>query len=114
MNLIMFGSSDGHRKTLDSIRVNHRVIRMERLGNQIDRIDYEWDGYIMFVSCIYCFILLTRSMSTLVYFDACCLYQLLCDSIRPDSNICNPCILSVCPLCHGLVGGYISLRQTSQ
>lgn len=39
INLVMFGSPDGHRKALDSIRVNHRVIRMERLGNQIDRIN---------------------------------------------------------------------------
>ncbi|KAG1764842.1 hypothetical protein EDD22DRAFT_1049636, partial [Suillus occidentalis] len=50
MNLVMFGSPDGHRKALDhdSIRVDHRVIRTERRGNQIDRIDHERNGYTIF------------------------------------------------------------------
>jgi hypothetical protein len=43
MNLVVFGSPDGHHKALDTIRVNHRVIWTERRGNQIDRIDYAWD-----------------------------------------------------------------------
>jgi hypothetical protein len=53
MDLIMFGSPDAHSKALRMIRVDSSIIQMRRYRNFIDSLNGEWNGYTIFVSCIF-------------------------------------------------------------
>lgn len=56
MDLIMFGSPDAHSKALRMIRVDSSIIQMRRYRNFIDSLNGEWNGYTIFVSCIFVYI----------------------------------------------------------
>jgi hypothetical protein len=112
MNVVLFGSPDGQSKAFHKILVDGMIVD-SRWKQYMDKLNSDWNGYTIFVSCC-CFILLIRSMTMLVYCDACCKYQLSRSPICPGSNVCDPSILHVYPLRHGLVSSHTIIGWASQ
>jgi len=82
-------------KLIARLLTRYRIVGVECCENLIGMIIGERNGFTVFVSCTYCSILSTRSMSVLDYCDACCQHRLSCGPIRPDSNVCDSYIVYV-------------------
>lgn len=50
MNFVLFGSPNAHNKALQKIWVDLTIVQ-PRWKNFIDRLNSEWNGYTIFVSC---------------------------------------------------------------
>jgi hypothetical protein len=70
MNVVLFGSPDAQSKAFHKILVDGAIVD-SRWKQYMDKLNSDWNGYTIFVSCC-CFILLIRSVTMLVYCDACC------------------------------------------
>jgi hypothetical protein len=108
MNLVMFGSPNAHRKVLHWILVDKKIIQLGQYRNFTDRLNSEWNGYAIFVNYTLLYIVdVTDVYASLL----CCLlfHQLSRGPICPDSNVCNPCVIPVHFVRHGLICGHTSL-----
>jgi hypothetical protein len=52
MNVILFGSPDAQSKALRKIWVDYTIVQ-RRWKNFINRLNNEWNGYTIFVSCAF-------------------------------------------------------------